>query len=139
MRRDKALGSGFLYAISRLGVTGARDPGTGRPGGGGGASRAAAHGGGSGRGRRAGGGDRGGEPPATEPTDKDARMVEDLRSARSEDGQAWDRARQLVCQLPMLAPDDAAAQKAVLDKVELPPGYRLVWGGEFENQRRAAC
>jgi cobalt-zinc-cadmium resistance protein CzcA len=31
------------------------------------------------------------------------------------------------------------AQKAVLDKVELPPGYRLVWGGEFENQRRAAA
>ncbi len=30
------------------------------------------------------------------------------------------------------------AQKAVLEKVELPPGYRLVWGGEFENQRRAA-
>jgi cobalt-zinc-cadmium resistance protein CzcA len=23
--------------------------------------------------------------------------------------------------------------------VELPPGYRLVWGGEFENQRRAAA
>jgi len=22
--------------------------------------------------------------------------------------------------------------------VKLPPGYRLVWGGEFENQRRAA-
>jgi len=31
------------------------------------------------------------------------------------------------------------AQKAVSEKVELPPGYRLVWGGEFENQRRAAA
>ena len=31
------------------------------------------------------------------------------------------------------------AQRAVLEKVELPPGYRLVWGGEFENQRRAAA
>ena len=31
------------------------------------------------------------------------------------------------------------AQKAVLEKVTLPPGYRLVWGGEFENQRRAAA
>jgi len=30
------------------------------------------------------------------------------------------------------------AQKAVAEKVPLPPGYRLVWGGEFENQRRAA-
>ncbi len=31
------------------------------------------------------------------------------------------------------------AQKAVADKVTLPAGYRLVWGGEFENQRRAAA
>ncbi len=30
------------------------------------------------------------------------------------------------------------AQRAVADKVALPQGYRLVWGGEFENQRRAA-
>jgi len=30
------------------------------------------------------------------------------------------------------------AQKAVSDKIKLPAGYRLVWGGEFENQRRAA-
>ncbi len=31
------------------------------------------------------------------------------------------------------------AQKAVAEAVTLPPGYRLVWGGEFENQRRAAA
>jgi len=31
------------------------------------------------------------------------------------------------------------AQKAVADQVKLPAGYRLVWGGEFENQRRAAA
>ena len=31
------------------------------------------------------------------------------------------------------------AQRAVAGKVTLPPGYRLVWGGEFENQRRAAA
>jgi len=31
------------------------------------------------------------------------------------------------------------AQKAVANKVTLPSGYRLVWGGEFENQRRAAA
>jgi len=31
------------------------------------------------------------------------------------------------------------AQKAVAAKVTLPPGYHLVWGGQFENQRRAAA
>jgi len=28
-------------------------------------------------------------------------------------------------------------QKTVAAKVKLPPGYDLVWGGEFENQQRA--
>jgi heavy metal efflux system protein len=31
------------------------------------------------------------------------------------------------------------AQKAVASEVNLPRGYRLVWGGEFENQQRAAA
>jgi cobalt-zinc-cadmium resistance protein CzcA len=31
------------------------------------------------------------------------------------------------------------AQKAVAQRVPLPDGFRLVWGGEFENQRRAAA
>jgi cobalt-zinc-cadmium resistance protein CzcA len=31
-----------------------------------------------------------------------------------------------------------AAQAAVGQKVKLPPGYRLEWSGEFQNQRRAA-
>lgn len=33
--------------------------------------------------------------------------------------------------------DDARA--AVATKVALPPGYRLVWGGQFENQQRASA
>jgi cobalt-zinc-cadmium resistance protein CzcA len=32
--------------------------------------------------------------------------------------------------------EEARAQ--VMQKVEFPPGYRLTWGGEFENQQRAA-
>ena len=31
------------------------------------------------------------------------------------------------------------AQKAIAAEVPLPAGYRLVWGGEFENQQRAAA
>jgi len=31
------------------------------------------------------------------------------------------------------------AKSAVAQHVPLPPGYRLVWGGQFENQQRAAA
>jgi cobalt-zinc-cadmium resistance protein CzcA len=31
----------------------------------------------------------------------------------------------------------AEAQKKVQDKVKLPPGYELTWGGQFENSQRA--
>jgi cobalt-zinc-cadmium resistance protein CzcA len=33
----------------------------------------------------------------------------------------------------------AEAQKLVAKNVILPPGYRAVWGGQFENQRRATA
>lgn len=31
----------------------------------------------------------------------------------------------------------AEAQKKVREQVKLPPGYKMVWGGQFENQQRA--
>lgn len=31
------------------------------------------------------------------------------------------------------------AQRALLQQIELPAGYRVEWGGEFENQRRASA
>ncbi|MBL6457019.1 efflux RND transporter permease subunit [Belnapia sp. T6] len=33
----------------------------------------------------------------------------------------------------------AEAQAAVAQRVQLPPGYRLEWGGQFENQQRASA
>ena len=33
----------------------------------------------------------------------------------------------------------AEAQQKVADQVALPPGYRITWGGQFENQRRATA
>lgn len=33
----------------------------------------------------------------------------------------------------------AEAQQLVAKRVQLPPGYRLTWGGQFENQRRATA
>jgi cobalt-zinc-cadmium resistance protein CzcA len=32
-----------------------------------------------------------------------------------------------------------AAQQKVATELKLPPGYRLTWGGQFENQQRAAA
>jgi heavy metal efflux system protein len=31
----------------------------------------------------------------------------------------------------------AAAQQAIADNIQMPVGYHLIWGGEFENQQRA--
>jgi cobalt-zinc-cadmium resistance protein CzcA len=33
----------------------------------------------------------------------------------------------------------AEAQRKVAEQVALPPGYRITWGGQFENQRRATA
>jgi cobalt-zinc-cadmium resistance protein CzcA len=33
----------------------------------------------------------------------------------------------------------AEAQRAVLAKLNLPAGYRITWGGQFENQQRASA
>lgn len=33
----------------------------------------------------------------------------------------------------------AAAKQKVAAELQLPPGYRLTWGGQFENQQRAAA
>ncbi len=33
----------------------------------------------------------------------------------------------------------ADAKKAVAEKVQIPPGYRMVWSGQFENQQRAVA
>jgi cobalt-zinc-cadmium resistance protein CzcA len=33
----------------------------------------------------------------------------------------------------------ADAQQVIADRIDLPEGYRLEWGGEFENQQRAAA
>lgn len=33
----------------------------------------------------------------------------------------------------------AEAQQLIMERIDLPEGYRLEWGGEFENQQRAAA
>ena len=49
--------------------------------------------------------------------------------------------RRIVIQLNVRGRDlggfVAEAQRAIADKVTLPPGYLVTWGGQFENQQRA--
>ena len=49
--------------------------------------------------------------------------------------------RMVIVKVNLLARDQGSfvdeAQKTVADKVKLPPGYELTWGGQFENSQRA--
>ena len=79
--------------------------------------------------------------------DSEGRQIplEQLAEIRVEPGVAQisreDIRRRFMIQLNIrgrdLASFVAAAQKAVEEKVELPPGYRLSWGGNFKNLQEA--
>lgn len=66
----------------------------------------------------------------------DIRIVEGPPTVSREDAQ-----RRIVIQANVRGRDMggyvAAAQQAVAQKVDLPPGYFVTWGGQFENQQRA--
>ncbi|SPD46733.1 efflux RND transporter permease subunit [Cupriavidus neocaledonicus] len=50
--------------------------------------------------------------------------------------------RSVIVKMNLLERDQgsfvAEAQRAVAEQVKLPPGYDLIWGGQFENSQRAA-
>ena len=64
------------------------------------------------------------------------KLVEGPPTVSREDAQ-----RRLVIQANVRGRDMGGfvleAQKAIAEKVKLPPGYFLTWGGQFENQQRA--
>jgi cobalt-zinc-cadmium resistance protein CzcA len=66
----------------------------------------------------------------------DIRIVEGAPTVSREDAQ-----RRVVIQCNVRGRDMGGfveeAQKAVVDKIRLPPGYFVTWGGQFENQQRA--
>jgi cobalt-zinc-cadmium resistance protein CzcA len=66
----------------------------------------------------------------------DIRLVEGPPTVSREDAQ-----RRIVVQCNVRGRDMGGfveeAQKAVRDKVKLPSGYFVTWGGQFENQQRA--
>ena len=66
----------------------------------------------------------------------DIRVVEGPPTVSREDAQ-----RRLVIQANVRGRDMGgfvqAAQEAVANRVELPSGYYITWGGQFENQQRA--
>lgn len=66
----------------------------------------------------------------------DVSVVTGPKQVSHDDGQ-----RRIVIQLNVRGRDlggfVAEAQRAIAQRVELPPGYRVTWGGQFENQQRA--
>ena len=50
-------------------------------------------------------------------------------------------ARMVIVKVNLLGRDQGSfideAQRSVAERVKLPPGYQLVWGGQFENSQRA--
>ncbi len=64
------------------------------------------------------------------------RITEGPSNINREEGQ-----RRIVVEANVQGRDIAGfvkeAQKAIAEKVTLPPGYHLVWGGQFQNQQRA--
>ena len=66
----------------------------------------------------------------------DIRIVEGPPTVSREDAQ-----RRVVIQANVRGRDMggfvAAAQQAIAERVSLPPGYFVTWGGQFENQQRA--
>jgi cobalt-zinc-cadmium resistance protein CzcA len=66
----------------------------------------------------------------------DIRLVEGPPTVSREDAQ-----RRVVVQCNVRGRDMGGfveeARKAVRERVELPPGYFVTWGGQFENQQRA--
>ncbi|RFP08139.1 efflux RND transporter permease subunit [Duganella sp. BJB475] len=50
--------------------------------------------------------------------------------------------RSVIVKMNLLGRDQGSfieeAQRAVSEKVKLPPGYEITWGGQFENSQRAA-
>ena len=51
--------------------------------------------------------------------------------------------RSVIVKMNLLGRDQgtfvAEARKTVAERVKLPPGYQLTWGGQFENSQRAAA
>ncbi|MFM1895930.1 MAG: hypothetical protein RLZZ385_1004 [Pseudomonadota bacterium] len=68
----------------------------------------------------------------------DIRRVEGPVSISRESGQRFAVMRTDVEGRDLVGFVDEAQQK-IADTIELPPGYTLEWGGEFENQQRAAA